>query len=318
VRLAVIHQPPRSRPLPDGATIWRTCLREVAFVDEVSVAPGTRGWLSDGEAYALLVEIVAGLRSPLIGETEVQAQFKAFLASLDLEQGAGILKVGRRVLADAKTIRQRHLQGFGAHSYGRLAVRHLPANADVVLIGTGALAIEIMSALARDTDAAPGPAADAAEAAVELGADVAPGRSPGAARGNRRLVAQWGRGDKRGSMLSLQTRSADGPSTEAAPAGVHPLAIVVAAPAEAAALDVVVARYVPVHTVVDLRSADERSPLAIETLVVTLEDLFADARQAGTSAAGHVDRARADIRLLGREYDRREELHPFGWDDVCA
>ena len=274
MRLSLIHQSPRSRPLPENCTIWRTCLREIAFVDDLprDAVPGS-GWLTDGDAYGLLVEIVTGLRSPLIGETEVQAQFKAFLASLDGTQHAKLLKLGQRVLGDAKTIRQRHLQGFGAHSYGRLALRHIPDHADVVLVGTGALAKDVRGVL------------DA-----------------------RRLVAQWGRGADRSSVLS--------PLASVEPS--NDVAIVVAAPVSGSALAAVIACYPRLVAVIDLRSTDERTPLVLDARVVTLEDLFADARQSGTLAAGHVDRARADIHQLGREYDRRLELRPFGWDDVCA
>jgi hypothetical protein len=77
VELRLIHQSPQSGPLPAGAILWRTCLREVAFVGSTH-APSSPAVLKDVDAYTLLLEIVAGLRSPLIGETEVQAQFKAF------------------------------------------------------------------------------------------------------------------------------------------------------------------------------------------------------------------------------------------------
>ena len=103
--------------------------------------------VTDAEAYALLLEIVCGLRSPLVGETEVQAQFKAFLASLDRRRDAPLLRLGQRVLADAKVIRQRHLQGFGAHSYGPLVARHVPEGRRVILVGTGALAAEVAGSL---------------------------------------------------------------------------------------------------------------------------------------------------------------------------
>ncbi len=263
MRLALIHQPPRSRPLPEDATVWRTCLREVAFVDEFprDAAPGPE-WLTDGNAYALLIEIVTGLRSPLIGETEVQAQFKAFLASLDPARSASVLTLGQRVLGAAKAIRQRHLQGFGAHSYGRLTLRHIPAEAHVVLVGTGALARDVRGLIDE-----------------------------------RRVAAQWGRGADRSSVRRLKPARAPAPT----PSDMS-VAIVIAAPVSAAALDAVLGCYPRIVSVVDLRSSDERTPLALDAHVVTLEDLFAEARQTGTLAAGHVDRARADIRQLGREY----------------
>src|SRR6188768_3102899 len=104
VELRLIHQSPQSGPLPAGAILWRTCLREVAFVGSTH-ATSSPAVLKDVEAYTLLLEIVAGLRSPLIGETEVQAQFKAFLAALDPDRHGHVQRLGQRVLADVKTIR---------------------------------------------------------------------------------------------------------------------------------------------------------------------------------------------------------------------
>jgi glutamyl-tRNA reductase len=83
----------------------------VAFVEDGKALDGDWLIVADADAYALLVEIVSGLRSPLLGETEVQAQFKAFLASLDLPGDAAILRLGQRVLADAKRIRPRARTG---------------------------------------------------------------------------------------------------------------------------------------------------------------------------------------------------------------
>ena len=97
----------------------------------------------DKEAYALLLELVCGLHSPILGETEVQAQFKTF-ASEAASAGRDTLgRLCQRVLRDAKYVRSTHLQGFGAHSYGALALRHFRGSR-LAVIGAGALAAEAM------------------------------------------------------------------------------------------------------------------------------------------------------------------------------
>ena len=151
--LSLVDQPIGLRPLPSGVPVWRTCLREVAFVED-SETPRDATLVRDGEAYALLVEIVCGLRSPIMGETEVQAQFKAFLTSLTGTPHYDLIGLGQRVLADAKMIRHRYLQGLGVHSYGQLAVSRLPNEGHVALVGHGALALEVRQALgaARSVD----------------------------------------------------------------------------------------------------------------------------------------------------------------------
>ncbi len=256
--------------------MWRTCLREIAFVEHLPDAGTAAEGLEEGDAYALLVEVVAGLRSPIIGETEVQAQFKAFLASLDAgDRGGELRRLGQHVLGDARGIRRRHLQGFGAHSYGQLAVRRLAAGAHLVLVGTGALARQVHEAAGH------------------------------------RTYDQWGRGPDRSAVRPVQM-SVDRPAADAA------VSIVVAAPVGAADLDRVIAAYPAVRSVIDLRSEHERTAVASNLPVVTLDDLFADARRHGATAAAQIDAARAEVRQLGRAYDRSEQLHPFGWDDLCA
>lgn len=280
VRLHLIHQSPGAAPVPSGAITWRTCLREVAFLGDSSDADETDvPVLTDADAYTLLLEIVCGLRSPLVGETEVQAQFKAFLASLDRRRDGSLLRLGQRVLADAKVIRQRHLQGFGAHSYGPLVARHVPDGRRIVLIGTGALAAEVASSVAADT-----------------------------------TIDRWGRRPvDDGNVYHLLSTAADRPVESA-----DPVTLVIAAPASQSDIAAVAACYAQVREIIDLRASDERSPFAVDAHVITLDDLFIEARAVNSADVSRLSAARHDISSLGQAYGRREELHPFGWDDLCV
>ena len=47
-------------------------------------------------------------------------------------------------------------------------------------------------------------------------------------------------------------------------------------------------------------------------------DIFASPGGDGPSGAPQVREARLMARQCGRRFDSREELHPFGWDDLCA
>ena len=116
--LCIVNRPLGDSPIPAGALIWRTCLREVWFAEEAGELSGTevvdvgiaseqseasprersgeRGAAAservggrgaapsnvDGDAYRLLLEILCGLQSPMLGETQVMGQFKSFLSSL--------------------------------------------------------------------------------------------------------------------------------------------------------------------------------------------------------------------------------------------
>ncbi len=285
MRLAVLHQTPGAAPPPRDGVLWRTCLRDVIFLDPRHVPPQA---LIDGAAYAVLVEIVCGLRSPLIGETEVQAQFKTFLSSLDGQTHRPLLTLGQRILADAKLIRHRYLQGFGAHSYAGLVGRHVPAGARVVLVGTGALATEIAAKM-----------------------------------GGHHAIDQWGRHEPapRGGLAPAPMPVRFRLFTAAASDVTHstdPAVLVIAAPAPSAHLTRIAAGYPGLVAIVDLRPADDRTPLAARVPTTTLDDLFAEVGADMAPAAGRVAAARADIAALGRAYDARDELRPFGWDDLCA
>ncbi len=240
--------------------------------------------MTDAEAYALLLEVVCGLRSPLIGETEVQAQFKEFLSSAATSDDQWLRRLGQRVLGDAKRIRHKYLQGFGAHSYGRLAARHLIGQR-IAVIGTGALAAQVVQ--------------------------VAPKTS---------LLDVWGRSSERalptrpeGLNFSLLADAGSQTSTRK-----ESTTVVIAAPVLASDLDFVIGCYQNITNIVDLRSTDQQTPIVAPVDIVLLADIFAEAARAEGSGAPRVRAARADIRDLANAFADSEEFRPFGWDDVCA
>src|SRR6058998_3280093 len=122
--LAIVNREPGVHPIPPGTAVWRTCLREVTFADH---GAGEARALIEGDAYRLLLEILCGLQSPMLGETQVMGQFKAFLASLGPDHG-WLNRLGQRLLADAREIRTRYLQGLGSRSYGSAVRRYVAAS----------------------------------------------------------------------------------------------------------------------------------------------------------------------------------------------
>jgi glutamyl-tRNA reductase len=283
MRLALIHRALGAAPAPHGSTAWRTCLREIHFLPAHRLSSSEPDVLTDADAYALLLEVVCGLRSPLIGETEVQAQFKEFLASIDGRQ-KWLLRVGQRVLGDAKRIRSRHLQGFGAHSYGRLAAPHLLGRR-VAVVGTGALAAQVIQSATEES-----------------------------------TVDVWGR--HAGRLLPVRTHGlnfsliADAPRCRRSRP--EPTTLAVAAPVAAEPLNAIASCYTSLLNIVDLRSADQQTAIDHPAPVVSLADLLAEASRTGDDGGPRVRAARADIQDLARAFAGREQLRPCGWDDVCA
>lgn len=279
MRLTVIHRPRVAGAPPLAGTVWSTCLREVAFVPDAGVET-TIPVVTGEDAYALILEIVCGLRSPLVGETEVQAQFKGFLASLDPEAHAWLRQLGQRVLGDAKAIRHDYLQGLGVGGYGRLALRR-SGGSRLAIIGAGALAQDILD-------------------------HCEPGRA----------IDLWRRRDTddlriaQAGCVRLLIDDADSVARRD-----DPTSLIVAAPVAADALDRVAARYPRLVDVVDLRANDELTALDRAVPRTTLMDILADA---APDHLEPVTAARVAIRERARRFGDRRELRPFGWDDLCA
>lgn len=284
--LAIVNREPTTQPIPPGSATWRTCLREVSFTDAQSrrTDGGTRGLhLIEGDAYRFLLEILCGLQSPMLGETQVMGQFKSFLAALGRDE-AWLNRLGQRLLTDAREVRTKHLQGLGSRSYGSAVRRFVAGARHTVLIGTGKLAAEVLPFLADDG----------------------------------RTIDQWGRSDEGASTGygGLTYRTLD--QVDAAAGTSAPTTLVIAAPVASEVVDRVAALYPSLQFVVDLRGETGSDPLDVGAPVVTLQDLFSQMEAANKFAASRVAAARSDIAARSRQYALREELRPFGWDDLCA
>lgn len=252
---------------------FRTCLRDVVFLDGngTGIAPDSTHdtLLENGDAYTRLVEIVCGLRSPLPGETQVQGQFKVFLDALEPHACGWLRGIGRQVLADARTIRERHLRGLGSRTYGSAARRHTRDCAHVALIGAGALAQEIEPYVAET-----------------------------------HTIDRWTRIELADARDSRGTQATT--------------AVIVAAPVDSCTIARVARRYPNLRRVIDLRAEAERTPIDAAAPVVTLGEIFVNTSGHDDGEVLQVREARRMARQCGKRFDTREELHPFGWDDLCA
>jgi glutamyl-tRNA reductase len=289
--LAIVNREPREQAIPPGTPVWRTCLREVTFGDCADDLAAFDEPLVEGDAYRLLLEILCGLQSPMLGETQIMGQFKTFLSGLDKDH-AWLNRVGQRLLADAREIRTAFLQGLGSRSYGSAVRRYLSTAEHTVVIGTGKLALEVLPFLADD------------------------GRS----------VDQWGRAPEEARAGGTDAASRVQPHVtyrlldglDAFTGTSRPTALIVAAPLRSDVVDRVASCYAGLQCVIDLRGELGSAPLHVGAPVISLQALFASMSAAHGSAARQVDAARAEIVSRSRRYELRDELRPFGWDDLCA
>lgn len=280
IRLSVVQQPPNAPPFGTDAVVWRTCVRQVAFVDEPAAIPhGVPAW-HDEAAYAHLLEVVCGLHSPIVGETEVLHQFKVFADGLPAELVA-LRDLCATLLADARTIRAKHLIGLGSRSYGSAARRYLRNSARVAVLGTGVLAKEVVPFLVR------------------------PGRA----------IDLWGRRAECPIAAPGLTYRRLGSSC---PVIAPPSAIVVAAPMSAAEVGRFATLYANLEVVIDLRAEGAQDPLPPIAPVISLDEVFAALQEAAHSIDARVVSAKEDIRQFARAFSTRVKLNPSGWHDLCA
>lgn len=296
--LVILHVHPgakESLPIPLHSVQWQTCLRKILFLHRneicsqsipVSVSPHV---YKGGEAYEFLLEVVCGLKSPLLGETEVMGQFRTFCSKLDIPSTAWdwfVQQLSDDILADAKQVRRDHLQKLGSQSYGSLVRHHLAQTPVTAMLGSGQLAQEILPWITSKTRV--------------------------------RLFHR-----NRTSAESLQARypQIDIEPLTAAPAdwdeGAKALLIVAPLSADQI-VDWIQLQDTTFSKIIDLRGEAAGDPLRISIPVIALPDLFATLGRDRHRLEAAVAAARAEIKQLTQRRIRQAQFRPFGWEDLCA
>lgn len=124
--------------------VWATCLRSLAFTQSpASIDIHSQDQIFTGpKAYAFLLEIICGLHSPIVGETEVFGQFKIFLTEW-LNRQPECSSLVQKILGDAKVLRSKYLSHLGNQSYGSWLRKNVKSS-EVHILGGGQLVQEIL------------------------------------------------------------------------------------------------------------------------------------------------------------------------------
>ncbi|MEK7357107.1 MAG: hypothetical protein AAB250_11705, partial [Bdellovibrionota bacterium] len=242
----------------------------------------------DEDAYKFLLEVICGLRSPLLGETEVYGQFKTTVAQLAIPAtpwGGLLARTFKNLFEDAKRIRQAHLEELGSQSYGSVLRREIKGLSNVHILGAGQLVREILPWIAKDGIAITIHCRDEAKVTRELG-DIA----------------------EKVKIVSLAMKADLGGAD----------ALVVAAPVAASFIESWMRGPSRPALAVDLRANSAVDVPGGFTKVLDLgqilsrltanKDLLQARKRAALEAIESAVAARA----------RHVEYRPFGWDDVCA
>ena len=142
-----------------GHFILKTCQRTLVVTSEaheicLSLRSQMSNLLQGPDGYQFLLEVICGLKSRLLGETEIVYQFKeAFDKFLAQEVRDPIVALTlQKLFKDAKEIRKNHLGDVGQYSYAGMT-KKLITNRDhgplILLVGSGQLSQDILKVMSK-------------------------------------------------------------------------------------------------------------------------------------------------------------------------
>ncbi|MFM6929389.1 MAG: hypothetical protein ACKOX6_13055 [Bdellovibrio sp.] len=281
--------------LQDSA-VWKTCLRQILFCreDEVNnfleVLEPEDKILRGEEGLSLLLEILCGLHSPIVGETEVFGQFRQFVDSrktLNDTLFADNQKWLNFIMAEVKRTRAEHLVGIGSQSYGSLLRRYSKDMDSVTICGSGQLAQEILPWVAH-----------------------------------KRTVQVLCRECTK--MRSFAEKFDNLSIVNYNEAYVHGEAMVIAAPlSDARILELIAKQDTRPVVIYDLRGEENNLPALIQekfprVTLMTLQQFFAEIEETKKDRQTKIQQIKEYLMEKALAFAQRTELRPLGWDDICA
>lgn len=276
--------------------VWKTCLRQILFCSEADLAQvssclNEHDEILRGEnALTLLLEILCGLHSPIVGETEVFGQFKIFV---DARKQAADPAFGDHqrwlqfIMAEVKRTRAEHLVGLGSQSYGSLVRRYAKDIGSVSICGSGQLAQEILPWLAH-------------KKSLQVIC-----RDPSKLEG---FSAKY-------QNLSVTTYQQS---------YVHGEALIIAAPlTDARILELLYRQETRPSAIFDLRGEEnELTALLAKSFphvaVMGLHQFFAEIEENKKETSTKMEALKSELLEKSIAFMQRTELRPLGWDDLCA
>lgn len=311
---------------------WDTCLRTVAIFPELSTGQINPRLNSSsrtdsaevftGEpAYEKLLELICGLHSPLVGETEVFGQFKEAVQKFQSENNSvneGLSSAFNQafrawsngLLEDAKQIRRQHLQDLGSQSYGSLVRRELRelGSASIDILGAGRLVADVLPWISKKTDRVSNQLTihcrDLGKAQQFLSGFVAPGSG---------FLLEPLYKDARLNLNQLDRAEKVGIS-------VLPSVLLIAAPLSSIEVqNWINARGRNFDLVLDLRGESRGDLLNLHRVAcryVSLEEFFQAINETKLIATKRREAALNAVRSRLQERETMAYHRPFGWDDV--
>ena len=281
---------------PSQAAVWQTCLRSILFCDDTDLLqhqdllePEDQV-LRGPEALHFLLEILCGLHSPVIGETEVFGQFRNFVETRRQQQDVLFSESQKWlafVFAEVKRARAEHLIGIGSQSYGSLLRKYCKDIESGTFLGSGQLMQEILPWLAHKQQ-------------VNIVC-----RQP---EKIRLLVEKF-------NNLQVTTYKEPPKSSEA---------LIIAAPLkDESVLQLCQQMHCPPEFIYDLRGEENNlaslvSHQASDVRVLSLQQFFSEIEDTKKETLIKINALKALLLDKALSFTQRTELRPLGWDDICA
>lgn len=266
---------------------WKTCLRDIYFgvkPDPSLAIPSEKNieCFEGVEAYKFLLQVVCGLKSPMVGETEVFGQYKNFVDSFNADSSDSVIV--KKILVDirnaSKKIRSEHLINLGAQSYGSLLRKKINFNDSIHIIGAGQFVEDIAPWISKKS-----------EDIFIHSRDVNKSKSKKALEELKHC--EINKASKKSGTL------------------------IIAAPLTSAQLQAWIDsnHFIAIY---DLRGSSDTDPLVMDVPVVNLREFFSQIKNNKSKIEQKVSQANSMIQSILESKVKAQELHPFGWDDICA
>jgi len=275
---------------PPKGLIWKTCLRDIVFSLEYGSIDGPIGkdWrcFQSASAYRFILEVICGLHSPILGETEVMGQFKKFLNTLPQTE-YHLPEIFSDLIRDAKVVRNEHLVSIGAATYGSVIRQMLKNATQIDVIGSGQLVASFLPWVLKE------------DRNIRLFC-----RSIERGNERKREVQELKQGSfEIVSLDKFESSQSSGP-------------IVVAAPVS----DIFLARSIldPKIKVIDLRGGSAPEGELKNGQVISLAQIFNRVKLNAYRSQSQIAQAKKRVSLMAIEWSKQLKIRPQGWEDLCG
>lgn len=277
---------------PDAWSLFETCQRKIyiSMIPDIDLSETKAEYIEQGEfAYLTLLNVLCGMESRIVGETEVFGQFKLFVNNEEFAVHRWFKqfqRIAQDLIADVKDVRHHCMQGTGHRSYGSIIQTYVKDYHSLAIIGGGHLVQKTLPYLNNSSH----------QISIFLRSPIKAKALPERLMKNVTVFALAGQTvqhDFQGLIIAAPIKS-EQIETWLKPINAKP------------------------STIVDLRDKNGDRKIDVDSHIVTLEDIFTNLKTTSKIFANRVAKAKVRIQVIVKERSSTRYFRPFGWEDICA